>query len=228
MSRILIIEDEQLIAIFVKKGLRAEGFSTEIALDAERGVVLALSTDFDLIILDLGLPDADGLAVLELLRAQGVQAPVIILTARDDLPDKVAGFEAGADDYLTKPFRFEELLVRIKARLRSRQALHQTLHQTIEIMLLGQGVLQLDLRSHRVKVDSEWIELPEREFNLAEVFFRAAGEVLSREQILDRVWGYDYDPGSNIVDVYVGYLRKKLGRCWIETVRGRGYRLRKS
>jgi DNA-binding response OmpR family regulator len=135
----------------------------------------------------------------------------------------LAGFEAGADDYLTKPFRFEELLVRIKARLRSQLAPNQTR----EAVILAHGTLQLDLRSHRVKVEGEWVDLPGREFTLAELFFRAEGSVLSREQILDQVWGYNHDPGSNIVDVYVGYLRKKLGHRWIETVRRQGYRLRK-
>ncbi len=223
MHRILIVEDEYLIASFVEKGLRAEGFNTETTTKAESAVTLALANNFDLVILDLGLPDQDGLQVLESIRGQGVLAPVLILTARDDIDDKVAGFEAGADDYLTKPFRFEELLVRVKARLRSPPALNQAQ----EAIILAHGELQLDLRSHQVKVDGEWVELPGREFNLAEAFFRAEGKVLSREQILDRVWGYDYDPGSNIVDVYVGYLRKKLGHRWIETVRGQGYRLRK-
>ncbi|MBW4511342.1 MAG: response regulator transcription factor [Scytonematopsis contorta HA4267-MV1] len=221
MNRILIAEDESRIAAFIEKGLRSHGFTTAIAGDAESATRMALGSDFDLLILDLGLPGKNGLEVLEELRGQGENFPVIILTARDDIQDKVAGFEAGADDYLTKPFRFEELLVRIKARLRN-----STATQTIDEMILKMGDVVLDLRSRKVKVGTETIELPAREFTLAETFFRHPGQVMSREQLLDRVWGYDYDPGSNIVDVYVGYLRKKLGSDLIETVRGMGYRLR--
>jgi two-component system, OmpR family, response regulator QseB len=221
MNRILIAEDESRIAAFIEKGLRSHGFTTAIAGDAESATQMALGSGFDLLILDLGLPGKSGLEVLEELRGQGENFPVIILTARDDIQDKVAGFEAGADDYLTKPFRFEELLVRIKARLRN-----STASQTTDEMVLKIGDVVLDLRSRKVKVGTETIELPAREFTLAEAFFRHPGQVMSREQLLDRVWGYDYDPGSNIVDVYVGYLRKKLGSDLIETVRGMGYRLR--
>ncbi|MBD2346878.1 response regulator transcription factor [Anabaena subtropica] len=220
MNRILIAEDEPRIAAFIEKGLRSHGFITAVASDADAATDMALSSCFDLMILDLGLPGKDGLDVLEELRGQGENLPVIILTARDDIQDKVAGFEAGADDYVTKPFRFEELLVRVKARLR------QSGSQTIEEMVLKVGNVVLDLRSRKVKVGQNTVELPAREFTLAETFFRHPGQVLSREQLLDRVWGYDYDPGSNIVDVYVGYLRKKLGCDLIETVRGMGYRLR--
>jgi two-component system, OmpR family, response regulator QseB len=221
MNRILIAEDESRIAAFIEKGLRSHGFTTAIAGDAESTTQMALGSDFDLLILDLGLPGKSGLEVLEELRGQGENFPVIILTARDDIQDKIAGFEAGADDYLTKPFRFEELLVRIKARLRN-----STVNQAADEMVLKIGDVVLDLRSRKVKVGTETIELPAREFTLAETFFRHPGQVMSREQLLDRVWGYDYDPGSNIVDVYVGYLRKKLGSDLIETVRGMGYRLR--
>jgi two-component system, OmpR family, response regulator QseB len=221
MNRILIAEDESRIAAFIEKGLRSHGFTTAIAGDAESATQMASGSAFDLLVLDLGLPGRSGLEVLEELRGQGETLPVIILTARDDIQDKVAGFEAGADDYLTKPFRFEELLVRIKARLRNSSA-----SQTTDEMLLKIGDVILDLRSRKVKVGAETVELPAREFTLAETFFRHPGQVMSREQLLDRVWGYDYDPGSNIVDVYVGYLRKKLGSDLIETVRGMGYRLR--
>ncbi len=220
MNRILIAEDESRIAAFIEKGLRSHGFSTAIAGDAESATQMALGSAFDLLILDIGLPGKSGFDVLEELRGQGEKIQVIILTARDDIQDKVTGFEAGADDYLTKPFRFEELLVRIKARLRNNGN-----HATDE-MVLKMGDVVLDLRSRKVKVGTETIELPAREFTLAETFFRHPGQVLSREQLLDRVWGYDYDPGSNIVDVYVGYLRKKLGSNLIETVRGMGYRLK--
>lgn len=221
MNRVLIVEDEPRIAAFIEKGLRSHGFTTSIAVDADSATNMALSSGFDLMILDLGLPGKDGLDVLAEVRGQGVNFPVIILTARDDIQDKVAGFEAGADDYVTKPFRFEELLVRVKARLR-----HIGNTQANEEMVLKFGDVVLDLRSRKAKVGQNIVELPAREFTLAETFLRHPGQVLSREQLLDRVWGYDYDPGSNIVDVYVGYLRKKLGSNLIETVRGMGYRLR--
>lgn len=223
MRQILLVEDEPRIAAFVEKGLRAHGFRLAIAADAQAATELALTGDFDLMVLDLGLPDKDGLELLDELRGQGLVLPVIILTARDDISDKVAGFESGADDYLTKPFRFEELLARIKARLRDR--LSQLPAGRAEVTLITVGELQLDLRSRQVQVEGRWIELPAKEFSLAELFFQNPGQVLSREQILNRVWGYDYDPGSNIVDVYVGYLRKKIGSDRIETVRGQGYRL---
>jgi two-component system, OmpR family, response regulator QseB len=221
MNRILIAEDEPRIAAFIEKGLRSHGFTTAVASDAISIIDLLIGSDFDLLILDLGLPGKDGIEVLEEIRGQGESIPVIILTARDDIQDKVTGFEAGADDYLTKPFRFEELLARIKVRLRNNSSV-----QSQEEALLSVGEVILYLRSRKVKVNGESIELPAREFTLVETFFRHPGQVLSREQLLDRVWGYDYDPGSNIVDVYVGYLRKKLGSDLIETVRGMGYRLR--
>ncbi|NJR51403.1 MAG: response regulator transcription factor [Leptolyngbyaceae cyanobacterium CSU_1_3] len=221
MPHILIAEDEPRISGFIEKGLKSSGFTTTIVQTANEAISLALRGGFDLMILDLGLPGKDGLAVLEELRGQGEQLPIIILTARDDVQQKVAGFEGGADDYLTKPFRFEELIVRIRARLRDR-----SLPSGGESMILQVGNVQLDLRTRQAKVGEQWVELPSREFILAEMFFRHPGQVLSREQLLDRVWGYDYDPGSNIVDVYVGYLRKKLGSSLIETVRGMGYRLR--
>lgn len=221
MHRILIAEDEPRIAAFLEKGLRSHGFTTSTANDADEALLLAQGGEFDLLILDLGLPGKDGLQILEALRGQGESFPIIILTARDDIQTKVAGFEGGADDYVTKPFRFEELLARVRARLRTSHA-----GGAKEEMELQVSDLVLDLRTRKAKVGDRWIELPAREFTLAEMFFRHPGQVLSREQLLDRVWGYDYDPGSNIVDVYVGYLRKKLGSDLIETVRGMGYRLR--
>ncbi len=221
MNRILIAEDEPRIAAFLEKGLRSNGFTTAIATDANEVISLALSEGFDLLLLDLGLPIKDGMEVLEELRGQGAQMPIIILTARDDLKDKVAGLEGGADDYVTKPFRFEELLARVRLRLRHRQQ-----SPVKEEMVLSTGDLVLDLRSRRVRLRGHEVELSAREFTLLETFMRHRGQVMSREQLLDHVWGYDYDPGSNIVDVYVGYLRKKLGGNLIETVRGMGYRLR--
>lgn len=182
---------------------------------------MTLNDSFDLLLLDLGLPGKDGLTVLEELRGQGATVAIIILTARDEINDKVAGLEGGADDYLTKPFRFEELLARIRLRMRNQQ--RTTIKEEIELSV---GEVILNLRTRRVEWKNKDIELSAREFILLETLIRHRGQVMSREQLLDRVWGYDYDPGSNIVDVYVGYLRKKLSSDLIETVRGMGYRLR--
>ena len=217
MSKILIVEDEQRITSFLEKGLKANGFVTAVASDARGGLGMARGGGFDLVILDLGLPDRDGMEVLRELREHDSSTPVIILTARDSVTDTVGGLEAGADDYVPKPFRFEELLARVRVRLRDKRAAEPTLLQV--------GDAALDLRTRRVTVGGETVELTAREFALAEMFFRHPGQVLTREQLLDRVWGYDYDPGSNVVDVYVGYLRKKLGSDLIRTLRGAGYRL---
>jgi DNA-binding response OmpR family regulator len=222
MMQILIAEDEPRIAAFVEKGLRSNGFTTSIATTASETLNLVMGGEFDLLILDLGLPEKDGLEVLEEIRGQGTQIPIVILTARDGIQDKIAGLEGGADDYMTKPFRFEELLARVRLRLRGPQQL--ALPQ--EEMILSAGNVVLNLLTRKAQVGDKTIELPAREFTLAEMFFRHPGQVLSRQQLLDRVWGYDYDPGSNVVDVYVGYLRKKLGSQLFETVRGMGYRLK--
>lgn len=179
---------------------------------------MSLTGEFDLMVLDLGLPDKDGLEVLEAMRRKGLHLPVIILTARDSIRDKVAGLEVGADDYITKPFSFEELLARIRARLRGDRVGEET--------ILRVGNASLDLRTRHASIDDRTIELTAREFAVAEMLFRHPGQVLSRDQLLSHVWGYDYDPGSNIVDVYVGYLRKKLGKERIGSARGMGYRLR--
>jgi DNA-binding response OmpR family regulator len=217
VNRILIVEDEPRLASFLEKGLRANGFVTTVAKDGTTGGLLARDDNFDLLVLDLGLPDKDGTEVLRELRAAGQRMPVIILTARDDVSDKVAGLEGGADDYVTKPFRFEELLARVRARLRD--------ERTVERTVLRAGDIVLDLRTRRASTTGRTIDLTAREFTMLEVLIRHAGQVLSREQLLSHVWGYDYDPGSNIVDVYIGYLRRKLGSGAIETVRGMGYRL---
>ncbi len=220
MKRILIAEDAPRIAAFLEKGLRASGFTTTVTDHANEVVEMALSGSFDLLLLDLGLPLKDGLTVLEELRGQGASLAIIILTARDDINNKVAGLEAGADDYMTKPFHFEELLARIRLRLRTHQ-----LPISADEMILHIGDLTLNRLTHKVKAKNREVELSAREFNLLETLVRHPGQILSREQLLDQVWGYNYDPGSNIVDVYVGYLRKKVGAEFIESVRGVGYRL---
>jgi DNA-binding response OmpR family regulator len=218
VKRILIVEDEERIASFLQKGLKANGFSTSIAPTGSEALALLSTGEFDLVILDIGLPDIDGLEVLDEFRRKDRSTPVLVLTARDSVGDTVAGLEGGADDYVTKPFRFEELLARVRVRLRGERAPEKT--------VLKAGDATLDLRTRRIRVGQRNLELSAREFALAEMFFRHPGQVLSREQLLSSVWGYDYDPGSNVVDVYVGYLRKKVGGGKIETVRGMGYRLR--
>lgn len=217
MAAIVIAEDEPRIASFVHKGLRAAGYTTTVAGTGMEALDYATSGAFDLMVLDLGLPDMDGFAVLRALRGQGSTLPVIILTARDSVTDTVAGLEGGADDYMAKPFRFEELLARVRIRLRDTPA--------ADPMTLTEGDLTLDLRTRVLNVDGEEVELSAREFGLMETFLRHPGQVLSREQLLSRVWGYDFDPGSNVVDVYVRYLRNKIGSERILTVRGAGYRL---
>jgi DNA-binding response OmpR family regulator len=217
MNRILIVEDEPRLASFLEKGLRANGFTTTTVHDGYEATVLARDADFDLVVLDLGLPGKDGLSVLRDLRAAGNRLPVVILSARDDTEVKVTGLERGADDYVTKPFRFEELLARVRVRLRQ--------DGTPERTVLEAGDVVLDLRTRRASVEGSVVELSAREFTMLEVFLRHPGQVLSREQLLSHVWGYDHDPGSNVVDVYVGYLRRKLGKQRIQTVRGMGYAL---
>jgi DNA-binding response OmpR family regulator len=217
VNRILIAEDEERIASFLEKGFRSNGFVSSVASDGNVALHMARSGEFDLLILDLGLPGLDGFEVLRELREHDTALPVIILTARDTVIDTVAGLEGGADDYVPKPFRFEELLARVRVRLRD--------ERSPEVTVLRSGDAALDLRTRRLTVGDRSVELTAREFALAETFFRHPGQVLSREQLLSHVWGYDYDPGSNVVDVYVGYLRKKMGDSRITTVRGMGYRL---
>lgn len=218
MSRILIAEDEPRLSEFLEKGLRGSGFTTTAVADGTAAALLARENDFDLLILDLRLPGKDGLTVLRELRGAGSHIPVIILTALDDVSDKVAGLEGGADDYMTKPFRFEELLARIRTRLRDAG--------TSQPQALQAGPVTLDLRTRWASVDGRAVELSTREFALLETFLSYPNQVMTREQLLSQVWGYDFQPGSNVVDVYVGYLRKKLGSDLIETVHGVGYRFR--
>jgi two-component system, OmpR family, copper resistance phosphate regulon response regulator CusR len=217
MSRILIAEDEPKIASFLEKGLRSNGFTTTVAETGPEAAAMARHGGFDLLILDLGLPGKDGNEVLRELRERGHRLPVIILTARDGIDDTVEGLEGGADDYVTKPFRFEELLARIRVRLRDGGEPEPT--------MLTAGNVTLDLRTRRARVGDGTVELTAREFTLMETLMRHPGQVLSREQLLSHVWGYDFDPNSNVVDVYIRYLRQKLGHGFIETIRGMGYRL---
>jgi DNA-binding response OmpR family regulator len=219
VSRVLIVEDEPRFASFLEKGLAANGYTTMVVEDGQSASAVASDEEFDLMILDLGLPDMDGLEVLRVLRRRGLELPVVILTARDDTQDKVSGLDAGASDYITKPFSLEELLARVRARLRD--------ESRVEPTVLQAGDVVLDLRTRRATVAGETAPLTAREFTMLETFMRHPDQVLSKEQLLSHVWGYDYDPGSNVVEVYVGYLRRKLGSDLIETVRGMGYRLRR-
>jgi two-component system, OmpR family, response regulator len=216
VNRILIAEDEPRVAAFLDKGLRASGFSTTIVADGVAASLLARDEDFDLLVLDLGLAGQHGFQVLRQLRGRGQRMPVIILTARDDVRDKVQGFEEGADDYVTKPFRFEELVARIRTRLRP--------DDRAEAKILRRNGIELDLGARRVTANGRTMDLSAREFGLLETLMEHPDQVLTRAQLLSHVWGYDYDPGSNVVDVYVAYLRRKLGAHIIETVRGAGYR----
>ncbi len=213
---VLIVEDETRIAAFVERGLRAEGFTVPTANDGSTGFALACNEQVDLVILDLKLPELSGEQVLARLRERRADVPVIVLTAKDAIDDRVRNLNAGADDYLTKPFSFAELLARVHARLRARD-------QSASAALQLSGVT-LDLHRRTVTVEDRRIELTAREFALLETFMRHPGQVLSQVQLMDRVWGYDFEPGSNVVEVYVGYLRRKVGKHRIETVRGAGYR----
>ena len=218
MYRILIAEDEERIARFLDRGLRASGFATTVVADGNTALSCALSGQHDLVLLDIGLPGRDGYGVLRALREARVAVPVVILTARDTVRDTVAGLEGGADDYMSKPFRFEELVARIRLRLRTAPA------SVAEPTLLSVDGLSLDLRTRRARTDRGTVDLSAREFALLELLMRHPAQVLSREQMLDHVWGLDFDPGSNIVDVYIRQLRRKIGADKIATVRGVGYR----
>ena len=218
MSTVLIVEDEARIASFLTKGLKAAGFTPRVVTRGGQAVEAVLMGGIDLVLLDVGLPDIDGFEVLEQIRGQGVGMPVIMLTARSSVADRVAGLEGGADDYVPKPFSFEELLARVRLRLREETS-------TSSAMTLTRGSLVLDLKTRRARVGAEWVDLSAREFTLLETFMRHPGQVLSREQLLSAVWGIDFDGASNVVDVYLSYLRQKIGKDYFETVRGMGYRL---
>ena len=216
MTKILIVEDEPRIAAFVSRGLEAAGYETIVIEDGAEALEAALRGDGDLVLLDVGLPTIDGFEVLRELRARGSGIPVIMLTARSSTRDTVEGLDAGANDYVPKPFTFEELLARVRSRLRE--------NVPQQGVAISHGDVTLDILARRATVGGREIDLSAREFSLAEQFLRNPGRVLSREQLLSRVWGLDFDPGSNVVDVYVRYLRGKLGSDHIVTVRGAGYR----
>ncbi|MCK0112952.1 response regulator transcription factor [Ornithinimicrobium sp. F0845] len=218
MANILIAEDEERIALFVAKGLRAAGYQTHVVADGVSALEHASSGDYDLLVLDVGMPKMDGFTVLRVLRTLEHDIPIIMVTARDAVTDTVAGLEGGADDYLTKPFKFEELLARVRTRLRPRPG-------APESTVLSHGDLALDLTTRVATVGDTPVELSPREFAMAREFLEHPGQVLSREQLLSRVWGYDFDGASNVVDVYIRYLRNKLGAERFDTVRGVGYRL---
>ncbi|MDU4944945.1 MAG: response regulator transcription factor [Varibaculum cambriense] len=220
MTSILVVEDEPGISSFVAKGLTSAGYNVTVVDKGADAISGALGGDYSLIVLDIGLPDMDGFEVLEQIRGQGATLPIIVLTARSSVEDTVSGLEQGADDYMSKPFRFEELLARIRLRLRT--AISDDPSNMVQINV---GGLHLDLRTRCATIDGEPVELSAREFTMLQAFMEHPDQVLSRSQLLDMVWGYDFDPGSNVVDVYVRYLRRKIGSERIVTVRGMGYRL---
>jgi DNA-binding response OmpR family regulator len=217
VARILIAEDDHLIGSFLEKGFRAHGFSTFLVDDGEKAQHMGLTEEFDLLILDMGLPERDGFHVLQELRARGKTLPVLVLTGRGER-DVVMCLEAGADDYMRKPFHFDELLARVRTRLRD--------PGTEEPRVLKAGEVRLDLQTRRATVGERAVDLTAREFSLLETLLRHPDQVLSRGQLLSQVWGYFFESTTNLVNVYVNSLRKKLGADVIETVRGVGYRLR--
>ena len=213
MTTILVAEDEPRISSFLAKGLSANGYAPMIAGTGTDALDYAERYPFDLLLLDIGLPGVDGFEVLRRVRERDPVTPIIMLTARTGVEDIVAGLDGGANDYLPKPFRVDELLARIRSSLRDAST------------VLSHGDLSLDLRARTATIATGVVELSAREFSLAEEFLRHPGEPLSREHLLSRVWGFDFDPGSNVVDDYVRYLREKLGARRIESVRGVGYRM---
>ena len=216
--KLLVVEDEERIASFLGKGLTAHGYAVEWASTGAEALRLGAGPGIALVILDLKLPDLDGFEVLAGLREQGVRVPVLVLSARAHVEDRVRGFELGADDYLAKPFAFEELLARVRARLRSGPAADPGALRT--------GDISLDVLTREATVAGRTVSLSEREFSLLRAFVGHPRQVLSRRELLAMAWGMNFDPRTNLVDVYVGYLRRKIGEPVIETVRGAGYRLR--
>jgi DNA-binding response OmpR family regulator len=215
---VLVVQDDPRVTSFIKRGLEAEGFAVRTTSDGAEGLNMSRSLDFDLIVLDLSLPSVTGEEILATLRAAGSTVPVIVLTDAEANSDGVDILNAGADDYLTRPCDFEELLARIRARLRTAD---QPASSTI-----SQGRVTIDVATREVRIGGRSVDLSPREFALLETMMHHEGQVLSQTQLLNQVWGYDRDPTSNVVEVYVGYLRKKLRRDVVETVRGAGYRFR--
>ncbi len=222
---ILIVEDDSTIADFVAKGLTEAGFAVDVAADGERGAELATTTPYDAAIVDLMLPRMNGLEVIDRMRARGVRTPVLILSARRTVDDRVSGLQAGGDDYLTKPFAFAELLARVQALIRRSTG-------AVEPTRLAVGDLTLDLLTRRTERAGRALELRPREFSLLEYLMRNAGRVLTKTMILSHVWGYNFNPGTNVVDVLVSRLREKIDRDFepklLHTVRGVGYVLKES
>jgi len=220
--RLLVVEDEKKVANFIRKGLEEEGYAVDLAHDGEEGLGMALDQVHDLIILDISLPKMDGIGMLKKLRDANLKTPVLLLTVRATIEDKVLGLDSGADDYLTKPFAFQELVARVRALLRRRA--------DTELTLLQVADLTLDPARHVVTRSGQKIELTSKEYALLHYFMQNSGRVLSRAMITDHVWNYDFDTGTNVIDVYVNYLRKKVdsGRKpkLIHTVRGVGYVLK--
>ncbi|MEX3631356.1 response regulator transcription factor [Rothia sp. LK2492] len=219
MSHILIVEDDPRISSFIVKGLKSAGYTSTLIDEGCSAYALAKVGNFDLIILDVGLPGMDGFSIMRALRAEGLKTPIIMLTARDSVSDTLEGLENGANDYMTKPFQFAELIARIRLRLRDTAS-----DDTTPTSQLTHRDLVLNILSRQVSVAGQSAELTTREFALLETLMRHKNQVLSREQLLGQVWGVDFDPNSNIVDVYIRALRKKIGEDYIVTVRGAGYR----
>jgi DNA-binding response OmpR family regulator len=213
---VLLVEDEDRIASFVEKALQRRGFDVRRVVTGGEALG-AVSADVDIVVLDLGLPDIDGLDVLRALRKSWASLPVVILSARGDIDDRVVGLDLGADDYVPKPFAIDELVARIRARLRPQPDGTST--------KLNVGDLELDLIAHRARLTGKIVELTSREFALLEMLMRHAGRAVPRSDLLSNVWGLDFDPRSNLVDVYIRYLRRKVGDDRIQTVRGVGYRI---
>lgn len=219
MSHILIVEDDQGIADYMARGLQQAGYTTDLADDGLDAYEMALTGNHSLIILDLGLPTVDGLEVLRRIRDKGMTVPVIVLSARTSVVDRVGSLEGGANDYMPKPFEFAELLARVKLRVGDAKSADPSTQRS------HRGLV-LDLRTQAVQVGGKWVELTRREIGLLEMFLEHPGKTLSRAQLLSEVWGLDFDPNSNVVDVYVRSLRRKIGEGYVETVRGAGYRLK--
>ena len=212
---LLIVEDEERVASFLEKGLRAHGYTVEWVQTGQDALRRLTDPGISLVILDLGLPDVDGLDVLDNLRQRGSAVPVLVLTARGRIGDRVKGLNLGADDYLGKPFAFEELLARVRANLRPRA--------TVSPAVLQAGGIRIDLLRREATVGGRAVSLSARELSLLKALAGHPGQVLSRQELLSMAWGMDFDPQTNLVDVYVGYLRRKLGDSIIETIRGAGY-----